>query len=100
MLETPGMSLRHSCGSELTRQGISLKCVTTGASRYVMPIGSDISADLCMSPCSSDYTFILKTKNVLRVVSEDPSKLQVIGWFPADCLHVLRIVTYLRKYRE
>src|ERR1700751_1610040 len=44
MLETAGKSLRHSCRSELTRQGISLDC------SYPFPSRSDfILTRLCAS---------------------------------------------------
>ncbi len=49
----------------LTRQGISLKAVTsaitllrTWTQATIVPLGEPVvSADLCMSPCSSDYIF-------------------------------------------
>src|SRR5947207_10219420 len=53
--ETVPKSLRHSCRSELTRQGISLDLLLRDFSSR----GPVISADLCMSPCSPDFLFEL-----------------------------------------
>src|SRR5579864_9538928 len=69
--ETVWPSLRHSCRSELTRQGISLTFValkpgSTCSTRFE---GPDISAGLCMSPCRSDSIFTLTS--AWLVVSED-----------------------------
>src|SRR5881628_3273544 len=52
--ERNSLSLRHSCRSELTRQGISLSLVTFQKER-VSRFGS---AHLCMSPCSSDHLIL------------------------------------------
>src|SRR5215510_7607980 len=54
LAETAAKSLRHSCRSELTRQGISLSLVTFLKER-VSRFGS---AHLCMSPCSSDHLIL------------------------------------------
>ena len=64
-----GKSLRLSCRSELTRQGISLIVLRTIELSIVEP---DVSAGFCMSPYSSDYIFIIRNRDdVWRVVSED-----------------------------
>src|SRR5205085_7273422 len=52
LVKTAPRSLRHSCRSELTRQGISLSLVTSTCVE-----GLSISVNLCISPCSSDYIF-------------------------------------------
>ena len=56
--------LCHSCGSELTRQGISLICYSLSREGVV------ISATHCMSPCRSDYIFPAFC-GVWRIVSTD-----------------------------
>src|ERR1035437_1707680 len=85
--KTVALSLRHSCRSELTRQGISLKCVTRRIDR-LMRRGVNISVTLCMSPCSSDYIFSNKLfVGIWHVVSEDFSRDLLPLTFPADYLH-------------
>src|ERR1700679_4087829 len=106
LVETVLQSLRHSCRSELTRQGTSLRFVTR-TTRECVGLGLGVSANLCMSPCSSDYIFshtdtvsihvhranamsMDARKTVWRVVSEDPNpqcENHTENWFPADCLH-------------
>ena len=72
--KTVALSLRHSCRSELTRQGISLNCVTRRTDR-LMRRGVNISVTLCMSPCSSDYIFSNKLfVGIWHIVSEDSSR--------------------------
>jgi hypothetical protein len=56
LVETVIRSLRHSCRSELTRQGTSLWKVLHSD----FAEGPVISAGLCMSPCSTDYIFTCK----------------------------------------
>jgi hypothetical protein len=80
LFETALKSLRLSCGSELTRQGISLSSVTwktwLGTRRAV------ISAGLPMSPWGSDCIFTpCRASGVqsLRIPGSPPA-------FPADCL--------------
>jgi hypothetical protein len=46
--------------------------------------GLDVSASLCMSPCSSDYIIIRTNADAWRIVSGDPDKS---CRFPADNLH-------------
>src|ERR1700749_3803536 len=67
LVETALKSLRHSCRSELTRQGISLALLLLrllvallNMTEALCPSGPIISVDLCMSPCSPDH--ILPTK--------------------------------------
>jgi hypothetical protein len=62
-------SLRHSCRSELTRQGISLSFVTTGARQHAG--GFSISVNLLASLRGSDYIIIHEcVRGVRHVVSE------------------------------
>ena len=68
-METVLQSLRHSCRSELTRQGISLTFVTSDLDRSISE-GQGISACLCMSPYRSDY-IIAHLREAWRIVSED-----------------------------
>ena len=50
--------------------------------------GVDISATLCMSPCSSDYIFSNKLfVGIWHIVSEDSSRDLPPLVFPADYLH-------------
>src|SRR5438477_8466449 len=73
--ETVPKSLRHSCRSELTRQGISLDLLLRDFSSR----GPVISADLCMSPCSPDFLFELTSADqiVWRQVSEDSAPFRM-----------------------
>src|SRR3989344_3801728 len=52
ILETVPQSLRHSCTSELTRQGIALEFVTTPTTSWD---GIIISVMLLLSPTSPDH---------------------------------------------
>src|SRR5689334_551197 len=80
LVETVIRSLRHSCRSELTRQGTSLgMLLPAGAGGLV------ISASLCMSPCSPDCIFICQA-DVRHTVSEDSKGSGPLA-FPADCPH-------------
>src|SRR5579871_4259429 len=67
LAETATKSLRHSCGSELTRQGISLESLLN-----VMLSGC---CHPCMSPCSRDHIFT-RCLGVWRMASEDSDQFR------------------------
>src|SRR5437660_802673 len=64
LVETVIRSLRHSCRSELTRQGTSLETLLNNVERGAL------RRTPCMSPCSRDH-IIIRCLGVRRMVSED-----------------------------
>src|SRR6266700_3973344 len=66
LVETAPKSLRHSCRSELTRQGISLWSYSDTSERN----STSFDAVPCMSPCRGDHLFI-RPADVRRMASED-----------------------------
>src|SRR5262249_128597 len=82
LVETVIRSLRHSCRSELTRQGTSLSACYSD----LFGQGPVVSAGLCMSPCSSDCIFTPR-RSAWRTVSEDSTTRHGVMAFPADYLH-------------
>src|SRR5438105_649553 len=69
LVETVIRSLRHSCRSELTRQGTSLETLLNDHVERVV-----LRDHPCMSPCSRDHT-IIRCLGVRRLVSEDSDQL-------------------------
>src|SRR5438128_2330527 len=70
LVETVIRSLRHSCRSELTRQGTSLETLL----KQERLSGRHLRCRPCMSPCSRDHIFI-RCLGVRRMVSEDSDQL-------------------------
>src|SRR6266436_6487399 len=66
LVETVIRSLRHSCRSELTRQGTSLEVLL----KQELLSGRRWQRHPCMSPCSRDH-IIIRCLGVRRMVSED-----------------------------
>src|SRR6266545_27892 len=80
LVETVPKSLRHSCRSELTRQGISLILLLVDRSSARRSSGGlVVSASLPASPQGSDHLILFAREEGRRMASEDS---QDLGWFP------------------
>src|SRR3990170_970377 len=90
LVETAAKSLRHSCRSELTRQGISLRLVTFFLKERVSRFGS---AHLCMSPCSSDHIILQLVRLEIRRMASEDSEICSQAFLLVVCTD--RIVTHL-----
>ena len=89
LVETVIRSLCHSCGSELTWQGISLNMLLSISGR------SSISTTFCISLCRSDY--IISVSRVRRVVSEDSRNFGFDFRFISDmCCAILVTPSYVK----
>jgi hypothetical protein len=67
---------------------------------FYLPIGPVISAGLCMSPCSSDYTFTCTLSCVLRVVSEEPAMIAHGGFLRIVSMSYGLLLKLALKYRK